>query len=389
MGVKTSLRRPTAKLLVIVSVVALGIGATSWLRARPRPVERAIVQQGSVATEVMGTGTLEARVSAAISPRVGGLLTSVLVDQGDRVKRGQLLATLYDGDLTAQVRMGQADVTVARATVDQAAAQKAAAAASAQEAHASYSRASQLVANSLVSRDEFDKALRQRDVTDAELQRARVTEVASSRQVHKAQATERYARERLADTRILAPFDGLVVKRARDPGNVVMPGDAILQLISLDTMWVAAWVDETAMATIRVGQPARVVFRSEPTVPYAGTVARLQPQVDPETREFLVNVAVPRLPTNWAIGQRAEVFVETGRHAGALVVPAAAVSPRDGRSGVFVEQAGRSRWRPVTLGLRGKDSVEVVAGLAAGDVVVWVPAAEGSTLADGRRVKAP
>ena len=386
---KTLLRRPTAKILIVVSVVVLVVGATSWLRARPRPVERAIVQRGPVATEVMGTGTLEARVSAVISPRVAGLLTSVLVDQGDRVKRGQLLATLYDGDLAAQVRMGHADVTVARATVDQAAAQKVAAAAAAQEARSSHGRASQLVANSLVSRDEFDKALRQRDVTEADLQRARVTEVASSRQVQKAQATVSYAPERLADTRILAPFDGLVVKRARDPGNVAVPGDAILQLISLETMWVSAWVDETAMAAVQVGQPARVVFRSEPTATYEGTVARIQPQVDPETREFLADVAVRRLPTNWAVGQRAEVYIETGRRAGALVVPTTAVSTRDGRSGVLVEQRGRSRWRPVTLGLRGKDSVEVVAGLAAGDVVVWAPSAGGAPLADGRSVQGP
>jgi HlyD family secretion protein len=368
-------RPRTRKLAIGLFILLLGVGATSLLRAGATAQERTTVQRGTVANEVMGTGTLEARVSAVISPRVGGLLTSVLVDQGDRVQRGQLLATLYDGDLREQVRIGEADVTVARAAIEQVAAQKTAAAAAAVEASASHDRARQLVANSLVSRDEFDKALRQRDVTGADLQRARVTEVVAARQVQRARAATGYARERLADTRIVAPFDGLVVKRVRDPGNVAMPGDAILQLVSTDTMWVSAWVDETAMAAVQVGQPARVVFRSEPGHPYAGTVARVGQQVDPETREFVVDVAVPRLPQSWAVGQRAEVFIETGRRTDALVVPAAAVSMREGRAGVTVEQGGRSRWRPVKLGVRGTGSAQVVDGVAAGDVVVWTPAA--------------
>jgi HlyD family secretion protein len=386
-GVKTARRIPARKLAAILMVVALGVGGAAWLRARPLPVAHAVVQRGSVATEVMGTGTLEARVSAVISPRVAGLLTSVLVDQGDRVKRGQLLATLYDGDLAEQVRMGEVDVTVARAAVEQAAAQSAAATATAQEARTSHGRATRLVGDGLVSRDEFDKALRQRDVTDADLTRARVTEVASARQVQKAKATARYARERLTDTRLLAPFDGFVVKRVRDPGNVAVPGDAILQLISLDTMWIAAWVDETAMAAVRLGQPARVVFRSEPTTAYEGTVARIEPQVDPETREFLVDVQVRRLPTNWGIGQRAEVFIETGRRAEVPLVPIGAVTTRGGRTGVFVAESGRARWRPVVLGLRGRETAEVVAGLSHGDVVVWSSASAGAALVEGRRVK--
>ncbi|HEY3359240.1 MAG TPA: efflux RND transporter periplasmic adaptor subunit [Polyangia bacterium] len=298
-----------ATIVGVLVVASLGAGGLRWHRARPVLAERAVARPGAVAPEVMGTGTLEARVSAAISPRVPGLLTGVLVDQGDRVRKGQLLATLYDGDLAEQVRVAEADVTVARAAVDQAVAQTAASSATALEARASHGRATKLVKVGYVSHDEFDKALQRRDVADADLARARTNEVAASRQVHRAQASARYAREKLVDTRILAPFDGYVVKRVRDPGNVAVPGDAILQLVSLDTIWVAAWVDEASLAAVVPGQRARVVFRSEPTVSYEGTVARIEPQVDPETREFLVDVALPRRPERWALGQRAEVYI--------------------------------------------------------------------------------
>lgn len=106
------------------------------------------------------------------------------------------------------------------------------------------------------SHDEFDKAIKGRDVAEADLQRTRMNEVGACRQALRAKAAARSTRERLADTRIVAPFDGYVVKRARDPGNVAVPGDAILQIISLETLWVSAWVDETAMAAVTLGQPA-------------------------------------------------------------------------------------------------------------------------------------
>lgn len=82
-------------------------------------------------------------------------------------------------------------------------------------------------------------------------------------------------------------------------------------MISLDELWVSAWVDETAIARVAPGQPARVVFRSEEGRSYPGVVARLGRETDRETREFLVDVRVTELPKNWTIGQRAEVFIQT------------------------------------------------------------------------------
>ena len=101
-------------------------------------------------------------------------------------------------------------------------------------------------------------------MAEAELSGRKLAKVEIERQVLKAEETLRYYQERLADTKIASPFDGLVVRRSREPGDIVVPGSEILQVISTDQMWVSAWVDETAMASLAVGQPARVVFRSEP-----------------------------------------------------------------------------------------------------------------------------
>ncbi|MGH7967905.1 MAG: efflux RND transporter periplasmic adaptor subunit, partial [Limisphaerales bacterium] len=191
---------------------------------------------------------------------------------------------------------------------------------------------------------------------------------------------------RLGYTRILSPYDGLVVRRDRDPGGVVVPGSSILKLISTNELWISAWVDETVSAALRCGQPARVVFRSEPNRTYPGQVARLGRETDRETREFLVDVRLNELPANWTVGQRAEVYIETSRKVEVLAVPQAFVHLREGKPGVFVNQSGKARWRDVVPGLRGREAVEVAQGLSAGEQVLRTAGRKQAELADGQRI---
>ena len=162
----------------------------------------------------------------------------------------------------------------------------------------------------------MDKAVETLQVAAADVKRSQAAIAEAESQVVTAEKNLAYQKERLTYTQILSPYDGLVVRRDRDPGGVVVPGGSLLQLISTNEIWVSAWVDETAMTDLVTGQPARVVFRSEPGMNYPGEVARLGRETDRETREFLVDVRVKELPKNWTVGQRAEVFIETGRKSG-------------------------------------------------------------------------
>lgn len=356
------------------------------LRYAPVPVESHVAIPGPIVAEVMGTGTLEARVQATISARISGRIAQVLADEGDQIAKGQLLATLDDGDLRQQVEMAKADVATSKAGVERSAADIAAASATAVQARASHGRDTQLASKKFVSLEELDKATQQRDVAEAQLRRAQLASVEIERQVVKAEETLRYYQERLADTQINSPFDGLVVRRSREPGDIVVPGSEILQIISTEQMWVSAWVDETAMESLAVGQPARVVFRSSPDRACNGTVTRLAPLVDRETREFLVDVTVEDLPKTWAVGQRAEVYIQTDAKDQALLVPQQSITWQDGRLGVFVDHAGHAQWRSATLGLRGSETVEITKGLSAGETVIWPYNPKGKPLTEGRAV---
>lgn len=135
-----------------------------------------------------------------------------------------------------------------------------------------------------------------------------------------------------------------------------------------------------------MGQPARVVFRSEPDRNYPGEVARLGREADRETREFLVDVRVQQLPVNWAVGQRAEVYIESGYKSGIVAIPQKFLLWREGKAGVFVNEDSRAHWRSITLGLYEQQYVEVTKRLSAGDQVVKPSAVLKQPLEDGQAV---
>jgi HlyD family secretion protein len=209
--------------------------------------------------------------------------------------------------------------------------------------------------------------------------------VESRKQLIAAERNLEYRKAILADTAVVAPVDGLIVQRQRDPGDIAVPGSAVLSLISTKELWITAWVDETEMSRLAVGQSARVVFRSEAHKAYRGQVARLGRQADRETREFPVDVRVLELPKNWAVGQRAEVYIETGRKSGTVVLPTKYILWRDGKPGVLVRQTDRAVWRDLTLGLSGRELAEVASGLESGDNVV-VPVDGKNMSIEGRRI---
>jgi HlyD family secretion protein len=383
------MKRPSIRRLLTWLIVAAlaGIGVYK-LKFSPMPVMTHTIAMGEVRCEVMGTGTLEARVKTTISPRIQERLAEVLVDQGDSLKSGQLIARLDDAETKQQVAMAEATLAAARTTVERVRADEARAQAVLKQAQQDHQRSIELLAGKITSQADFDRTAETLHVAEADLKRSQSAIVEAESQVFTAEKTLLYQKEHLAFTEMHSPYDGLVTRRDRDPGGIVVPGASILQLVATNEIWVSAWVDETAMVGLKPGEPTRVVFRSEPTRNYAGEVARLGREADRETREFVVDVRVKELPENWMIGQRAEIFIETGHKSDVVLMPSQFVRWREGKPGVFVYDHGQARWRGVTLGLRGLLNAEVTLGLSAGEQVVRPVEGQKQPLTDGQRITA-
>ena len=179
------------------------------------------------------------------------------------------------------------------------------------QARLDHKRLMGLLASNAVSQTDTDKAVEALHVAEADLKRSNAAIAEAQGQVLVAEKTLLYRKEEMAFTQIHAPYDGLIIRRDRDPGDMLVPGGALMEIISLDEIWVSAWVDETAISKVAAGQMARIVFRSESDKNYPGVVSRIGRETDRETREFLVDVRVNELPKNWTIGQRAEVYIQT------------------------------------------------------------------------------
>jgi HlyD family secretion protein len=370
---------------VVVAVVG---GVIYFMRFSPTSAVAHTVGLAPITEEVLGTGTLEARVSATISSKIAGRILEMHIDQGESVTAGQLLLTLEDEELSQQVAIAEAQVDASRAAMERLETDKKRAEAIADQAARSFDRVEKLLQQNAVSQEEGDKATEALAIAGSGVSLAAAAINEAQKELIAAEKNLEYQRARLADTRVTAPFDGLVVRRDREPGDVVVPGSQILSLISTNQLWISAWVDETAIARVALDQPARVVFRSLPGRSFPGKVVRIGKETDRETREFLVDVQVLELPANWAVGQRAEVFIQSAHNDQCVAVPADYVVLRESQAGVQLLRGGRAQWVPVQLGLRGRELLEVTSGLSAGDVVLRSSLANPA-IADGRTVALP
>lgn len=354
---------------------------------RPIPVVGYEVTRGTLVVEMMGTGTIEARTSTVVSAKIQGRLLELLVDQGDSVVADQVVARLDDSDLARQVEIAQANLEAVEAGMDRLRAERARAEAVLHRAGREDERIRATFEQGAANETEIDASAEQVAVAQADAARADAAIAEGHKLLIAARKTLEYQQARLDDTVIRAAFDGLIVRRDRDPGDIVVPGSSIYRLIAMEEIWVSAWVDETAMAALAPKQAARVVLRSQPDHPYPGHIVRLGRETDPETREFIVDVALEQLPEQWALGQRAEAFIETDRLDGVLMMPLTFEAVQEGHRGVFVHRDGRSVWTRCEFGTRGREMIEVRAGLDPGDVLVRLDNPSPRVqLSDGRRI---
>ena len=382
------MRRVLKFILKIIILLVAAAFIIYWMKFAPIKVSVLDIQQGQVIAEAMGTGTLTARIQTTISPKIQGRLIDLTVDQNDAVTTGQLLAAMDDSDLREQVAIAKANLEAAEASLNRLLAEEEKAKAVITQARLEHSRSSKRVDTGAIATSSADKSLEQLQVAEAEGVRAAAAIIEAKKQIAAVERTLRYHEAKLADSKIYSPFEGLITRRDRDIGDVVVPGSSIYQLISTGEIWVSAWVDESMLTFLRQGQNARLVFRSEPNKNYAGTVVRISREVDRETREFLVDVDTGELPRNWALGQRVEVFIETGKKEDAVRLPRNRVRWSGGKAGVFIISEGRAVWRNLRLGMTGGEFVEVLSGLSNGDRVVVASEKDFLKIKTGRRVVA-
>jgi RND family efflux transporter MFP subunit len=355
---------------LILGVLLLALAGYRLLYYKP-PVPVIVVKKVEVRGKVHGPGTVQSKVPVTVSAKITGILEKLYVDQGDHVQKGQLLAKLDAAELRAREMAAQAARSRAQRDLARAQADMVKAQADLDLAKSNYQRDLEVFKPGYISKAAFDTTKAQLQVAESVLAATRATVTAQEAAVKQAVSEVQAAAAIHKYTDIAAPMDGLITVRKAEIGDTIAPGTPIFQMVDTDQIWVAAWIDETRIAQLREGQPATIMLRSGRV--FQGDVARLNKEADTVTRELEVDVKFAQLPHPLAIGEEAEVDIDTGREQ-ALAVPLSAVITQGNEKGVLVAAKARLHFQKVALGLQDGPKAAVTKGLKAGDLVVLKPA---------------
>lgn len=418
--------------------LALAVGCAGPAPSQPTATAQAVavqvqaVQRRTLEEVLEASGSVQAAASADVVAKLPGRVVRVTVDEGSRVRRGQVVVQLDPSDLEAQAAQAQANLELARSRVLQAqaavqlaadtarhqvsqaqaavaAARAQAAAAQAQvqaaasqraRAEADLQRVQQLFAQGAVPAQQVDAVRAAAEAARAQHEAAQAQWRAAQDQLHAAEAALRLAqtatqqvairqrdaeqaqaaarqaeaalrlvRLQLEQTQVRAPLDGVVVERRADPGEYAAPGVPLLTVADVSTVRVHLAVSETRIRMLRVGQPVQVAVDALPGRAFSGRVEGWTPAADPRTRSFLVKVRVPNADGALRPGMFARGRVVLQSKPQVPAVPSEALVYEGGRAFVFVVESGRAWRRPVAVGLTSAGWSEV-RGLAPGTPVV-------------------
>lgn len=372
-------------LLGLALIVAL---AYVVMRSGPLAPTRVTVTQaavGSLSPSLFGIGTVEARRAYLIGPTAAGRVSRVLVDVGDAVKAGQLLAEMDPVDLDERAAALEASIARGGSAIVAAQAQRRDAQARSELAAITAQRYVQLGAQNFMSAGAVEAKQQEQLSAQAAVASADANLAATRQDVQRLTAERAGLKQQRDNVRLLAPADGVVISRDAEVGSTVVAGQAVLRLIEPGSLWVRVRLDQGRSAGLIEGLLARIVLRSNPNAPLAGKVARVEATSDSITEERVALVAMDTLPGGLTTGELAEVTLTLPPTQAAVLLPNPAVQRQADRVGVWRIEEGRPRFAPVRIGLNSLEGmVQVLEGLEAGDEVVVY---SEKALTDKSRVK--
>lgn len=296
----------------------------------PVPVETSAPVRGDVYAMYTGTAPIEAFAEADVIAKVGGEIRQLLVEEGDEVKKGQVLARL-DGE-RLKLELNESEAKLRKLQRD-------------------YERNVELQAKGLISDGDFEKIKFEMEALEAAFNLASLE---------------------LDYTQIRAPINGVIAERFVKIGNTINEGVALFRVTSLDPLVAYLHVPEREYRNIQAGQPVGIEIDALRGETIIAAVSRVSPVVDPQTGTFKITVEISDEKRRMKPGMFGRVSVIYDVHENALQIPRSALVENEGAASVFVVDDDRALRRAVDTGYGNRGMIEIVSGLQEGDQVVTV-----------------
>ena len=371
----------------IVCIVIVLLALIGWKLVLNRSVEVevatiSLVYPSQTFSLLNASGYVVAQRKAAVSSKATGRLDWLGVEEGSVVRSGELLARLESGDVAAAKAQAAANLATARTSLEQARVEQ-------KDAARNLARNKELVAQGIISQSDYD-------TSQARYDRDVAASAGALSAITSAQAALTGASVALDYTQIRAPFDGVVLTKNADVGDIVSPlaaaanaKAAVVTLADMGSLEVEADVSEANLGKVKVGQPCEILLDALPESRFRGVLHTIVPTADRSKGSVMVKVrfldrdkrVLPEMSAKVAFLERP---VGPGETKPRIALPPSAIVQRDGKSIVFVVQGDKAVQTPVTLGARVGDLVEVVSGVKAGERIATKPLEK---LHDQSRVK--
>ena len=376
------------KRIYLAAFILLGVIA-GWLYlsgfiSPAVPVEVATVSQiypSQVLSQLSASGYVVAQRKAAVASKITGRLVALMVEEGSRVKEGQVIARLENQDVTASRNQAEANMSASRANLQEARAQM-------EDTLRTFNRYKQLVAGGYIAKSQYDTA-------EAQYLRAQASVASAEAAVKASEAALQGATVALDYTNIRAPFDAVVLTKNADIGDIVTPlgaaanvQAAVVTIADLGSLQVEADVSETNLGLVKTGQPCEIQLDALPASRFRGVVHMIVPTVDRSKATIMVKVRFLDKDPQVLPDMRAKVtflsrpLKEEEQKSRTAVNPSALVN-MGSQTSVFIVQGDRAVEKEIKLGQTFGGMIEVLAGVEAGEKVVIKPS---KRLRNGSRI---
>ncbi len=370
--------------------------AASQTQSEQRPlVEAATARQAPIRGTLDLPGDMQALVDSPVFARVDGYLRTRLVDYGDRVKAGQLLAEIDTPELDQQIRQARAAVSQSQSTQNEVKADLDLSKANLNLAKLTVERWRRLSQKGVVARQEADQKEADFAVTEAQVAKAQASIATTQETVHANEANLHRLEEMKGFSRITAPFDGVITARNVDIGTLVNSGNGgsareLFHIAQIQVLRIFVNVPQTNVASMHPGQTAELRVQELPGQVFTARVTRIANALDAASRAMITVLEVPNPRGVLMPGMYAQVRFSTGRAEASVIVPGdVLILGKQGPRVAVVGSDHRIHMRPIRIGQDLGSEIEVVSGLSAGEVVVANPsdAVRENALVDVRNIK--
>ena len=335
--------------------------------------------------KVFGIGNVSARDIYSITAQTGGKIISILTDEGQWVKKGDLLITIDPVDMPELVQEMLISVEKTKSELKALIKESESLNAQKELAQITYKRYENLVKQSFVSKSEFDKAKTDLNALTAQLEATLVRIESSKIEVQRTQKNADSLKTKLSRFQIYAPVDGYVISKSAEVAQNVASSTTILKIVDPKTLWIKAYIDEKISGDIKVGQKAEITLRSQSNKQFTGSVKRIVAQSDAVTQEREINVAFDELPIPFYINEQARVTINAKTISNAITIPLNTLKVEDGKEGVWTLIDNKAYFKELNIQAKGDNEAAIISGIKTEDIII-IPDSSKKALSEGMRI---